>query len=85
MSSYILPTISSPAEPKRDEVILIASGDSRLVANQTGWAAQANMEAQIADAFEEEGFIVRRANPVDNVKGHGFIRSEERRVGKECA
>ena len=73
MNPYNIPSISTPIEPKKDEIILVASGDSRLVANQTGWPAQANMEAQIADAFEEEGFIVRRANPVDPDKGHGFI------------
>ena len=73
MSSYKLPTISSPAEPNANEVILIASGDSRLVANQTGWEAQSKMEAQIAAAFEAEGFTIRRANPVDPKKRHGFI------------
>ena len=73
MSTYRIPDISVPAEPKANEVILIASGDSRLVANQTGWEAQSKMEAQIAAAFAEEGFTIRRANPVDPEKGHGFI------------
>ena len=73
MSSYKLPIISSPAEPNANEVILIASGDSRLVANQTGWEAQSKMEAKIAAAFEAEGFTIRRANPVDPKKRHGFI------------
>lgn len=77
MNQYRIPSIPNIPEPKQDEIILIASGDSRLVANQTGWAAQANMEAQIADAFEEEGFVVRRANPVDKEKGHGFIDSQK--------
>jgi hypothetical protein len=73
MSTYRIPTISYPAEPKAREVVLIASGDSRLVANQTCWEAQSKMEAQIAAAFEAEGYTVRRANPVDPTKGHGFI------------
>ena len=77
MNQYRIPPIPNIPEPKQDEIILIASGDSRLVANQTGWAAQANMEAQIAEAFEEEGFIIRRANPVDKEKGHGFIDSQK--------
>jgi hypothetical protein len=75
--SYQLPTILAIEQPKQDEIILIASGDSRLVANQTGWEAQAHMEAQIADAFEEEGFVVRRANAFDLAKGHGFIDSQK--------
>jgi hypothetical protein len=76
MSEYLLPSVSTPVEQKQDEIFLIASGDSRLIANQTGWAAQCHMEALIADAFEEEGFLVKRANPVDPEKGHGFIDSQ---------
>lgn len=74
--SYQIPTIPSPSKAGEREVILVASGDSRLAANILGWPAQSEVEAQVTAAFEAEGYSVRRANPVDPVKGHGFIDSQ---------
>ena len=76
MSAYTLPDISMPTKAGEREVILVASGDSRLAANILGWPAQSEVEAKVAAAFEAEGYTVRRANPVDPVKGHGFIDSQ---------
>ncbi|MCB9454373.1 MAG: fucose isomerase [Anaerolineaceae bacterium] len=59
-----------------NEIWLVASGDLRESANQTCWAAQADMEARIADAFASEGYTVRRAHPYDPARGHGFISSQ---------
>lgn len=59
-----------------NEIWLVASGDLRESANQTCWAAQADMEARIAAAFASEGCTVRRAHPYDPARGHGFISSQ---------
>ncbi|BDI30859.1 L-fucose isomerase [Capsulimonas corticalis] len=59
------------------QVILIASGDLRIAANQTCEAAQAAMEAQIVAALEREGVTVKRGHPFDPKKGHGFIDSQK--------
>lgn len=59
-----------------NEIVLVASGDLRLAANQTCWAAQADMEARVADAFAKEGFTIRRAHPYDEKLKHGFIWSQ---------
>lgn len=59
-----------------NEIWLVASGDLRESANQTCWAAQADMEVRIADAFASEGYTVRRAHPYDPARGHGFISSQ---------
>jgi hypothetical protein len=48
-----------------DEVILVASGDLRLAANQTCWPAQRDMEKKVTTAFAAEGIAVRRAHPYD--------------------
>jgi hypothetical protein len=56
-----------------EEVWLIASGDSRLSANQTCWPAQAEMERLIVAAFAAEGATVIRAHPYDEKAQHGFI------------
>jgi hypothetical protein len=59
------------------EVLLVASGDLRLSANQNCWAAQRDMESLLTAAIEKQGFKVRRAHPFDEVKQHGFIDSQK--------
>jgi hypothetical protein len=58
------------------EIYLVANGDLRLTANQQCEAAQQAMEAQIIDAFTQEGFKVKRAHGFDPVKKHSFIDSQ---------
>src|SRR5258707_5455129 len=58
-------------------VYLVANGDLRLSANQKCEPAQAAMEKALVEAIQKEGFIVRRAHPFDQKKGHGFIDSQK--------
>src|SRR5689334_13528352 len=62
------------AEP----VILIASGDLRLAANQKCWPAQARVEEAVMQAIRREGREVKRGHACDPAKGHGFIDSQRR-------
>jgi hypothetical protein len=73
MSPYSMPTIEEPRRPEPNEVLLVANGDLRLSANQVCWPAQAEMEAQISQAFAAEGFTVSRAHEYDLELEHGFI------------
>jgi hypothetical protein len=73
MSSYQLPQMVSPDPAGPNEVLLVASGDLRLSANQTCWAAQADMEERATKALADEGVTVRRAHPYDPELKHGFI------------
>src|SRR4030095_2453278 len=73
MTTYQIPQTVSPPLLRTNEVFLIASGDSRLAANQTCWPAQAEMEDQIIKAFAAEGNTVKRAHPYDESLKHGFI------------
>lgn len=59
------------------EVLLVASGDLRLSANQNCWAAQEAMEKALTHAIEKQGWKVKRAHPYDAVKKHGFIDSQK--------
>jgi hypothetical protein len=59
-------------------VVLIASGDLRLSANQNCWAAQLKAEEAVMKAIRGMGADVRRGHPCDPVKGHGFIDSQKR-------
>ena len=60
-----------------EPVLLIASGDLRLSANQKCWPAQASVEASVIAAIGNAGCEVRRAHPFDSVKQHGFIDSQK--------
>ncbi len=70
---YSLPEIKQPALVKPGEAILVASGDLRLSANQTCWAAQSQMEQQVVAAFAREGVTVKRGHLYDSTLKHGFI------------
>ena len=58
-------------------VYLIANGDLRLSANQTCEPAQAEMEKQLVDAFNNLGVKVIRAHKYNPDKKHGFIDSQK--------
>jgi hypothetical protein len=74
--AYTLPSLTSPRPVGPNEVVLVASGDLRLSANQTCWPAQADMEERVAAAFAAEGVTIRRAHQYDPVERHGFISSQ---------
>ncbi len=61
-----------------DPVILIASGDLRLAANQKCWPAQARAEEAVMEAIRRLGHAVERGHACDPAKGHGFIDSQKR-------
>jgi L-fucose isomerase-like protein len=58
-------------------VVLVASGDLRLSANQVCWPAQQQAEQAVVKAIESFGFQVKRGHPFDAVKQHGFIDSQK--------
>ncbi len=58
------------------ETVLVASGDLRETANRLGWPAQADLEANVTAAVGRHGVRLRRAHPVDEPRGHGFISSQ---------
>lgn len=59
------------------EVLLIASGDLRIAANQNCWATQNEMEQLLTKAIEKLGWTVKRAHQYNEVKKHGFIDSQK--------
>ncbi len=63
------------------EIIIVASGDLRLSANQICWPAQQQMEEQLINVFKSHGYSTKRAHEYDSVKQHGLIDSQ--RMGIE--
>lgn len=59
------------------EVVLVASGDLRLSANQNCWSAQEEMELLLSQALAKQGWAVKRAHQYDAEKKHGLINSQK--------
>jgi hypothetical protein len=64
------------AKPAANEVLLVASGDLRLSANQVCWPAQRDMEEKLTAAFALKGYTLVRAHAYDEKLKHGFISSQ---------
>ncbi|MFF1395720.1 fucose isomerase [Streptomyces sp. NPDC058287] len=73
---YAVPQPLTPSAAEPGTVYTVASGDLRPAANITGWPSQQKLEADLAAALTDLGWTVRRAHPVDEKKGHGFIDSQ---------
>lgn len=76
MANYRLPKLTKPKKVKTKQVIMVASGDLRLSANQVCWATQAGMEEELAEAVKSCGFELVRAHPYKPKEKHGFIGSQ---------
>ena len=59
------------------KIQMVASGDLRPSANETCWAAQADMEAKLTAAVARLGGKVERAHPYKPSLKHGFIASQK--------
>jgi hypothetical protein len=58
-------------------VLLVASGDLRLSANQNCWAEQEKLENELKKVVSLLGYSVKRAHAYDKAAGHGFIDSQK--------
>jgi hypothetical protein len=76
MSSYAVPVLEIPTAVTPSEVLLVASGDLRQSANKVCWAAQAELEKELAESLRAEGFTLRRAHPYRDDLEHGFIYNQ---------
>jgi hypothetical protein len=61
----------------KKQVVLVASGDLRVSANQVCWPAQQAMEQALGQAAAACGYEVVRGHAFDPAKGHGFIASQK--------
>ena len=72
--------LENPIKVGKKQVLLVASGDLRLSANQVCWPAQNAMEHALSKAVAEQGFELVRAHPFDASTGHGFIASQKQGI-----
>ena len=76
MAEYQFPTRSKPDRVTKEQVLLVASGDSRQAANQNCWPAQQEMEQALTRAVAHAGYELVRAHPYKPDEQHGFIGSQ---------
>ena len=72
-----LAKIADPPKLKKNQVLLVASGDLRTSANQKCWPAQQEMEQKLSQAVADAGCELVRAHPFKESEGHGFIGSQK--------
>ena len=77
MAKYDLPKLTKIPKVARKQVLLAASGDLRLSANQTCWPKQKEMEDLLTKAVAEAGYELVRAHPYKEDEQHGFIGSQK--------
>jgi L-fucose isomerase-like protein len=77
MADYRFPTTPKPGKVKKNQVLLVASGDLRLSANQKCWPAQAEMEQALTRAVADAGYELVRAHAYKPAEQHGFIGSQK--------
>src|SRR6478752_897351 len=77
MPDYQIPSTSKPARAGKKQVLLVASGDLRLSANQKCWPAQQEMEQSLGRAIADAGYELVRAHPYKESEQHGFIASQK--------
>lgn len=64
---------TQPASP----IVLIASGDLRLSANQVCWEAQRQLELKLSEIVARLGYSIERAHCYNESEKHGFISSQK--------
>jgi hypothetical protein len=74
--AYLFPTVQRPTKIGKHQILLIASGDLRLSANQKCWPEQENMEIALGTVLADLGYELVRAHPFKEDQQHGFISSQ---------
>ena len=77
MPKYEIPKIAKPPKVGKKQILLVASGDSRLSANQCCWEKQKEMEDALTTAVDAAGYELVRAHPYKEDEKHGFIGSQK--------
>jgi hypothetical protein len=77
LTPYKLPKLLKPKKTKARQVLMIASGDLRLSANQVFWETQAALERDLSRAVKSCKYELVRAHPYKPKEKHGFIGSQK--------
>jgi hypothetical protein len=76
MATNRMPKVAKVSRAGQKQVLMVASGDLRLSANQVCWPAQKKMEQDLGRAVADAGYELVRAHPYKRKEKHGFIASQ---------
>lgn len=71
----LLENMAKKVKTQKQQVVLIANGDSQIYVNQDSWETQEIMEQALDKAVASLGFQVTRAHPYKESQRNGFIAS----------
>ena len=77
MLNLNLPSSPATIQAGEKEILLVTNADLREAANVTCWPTQKAYEEKLGIALERLGYRVKRAHPVNEKRGHGFISSQK--------
>jgi len=77
MAKYAVPKVAKPPKARKNQVVLVASGDLRDSANEVCWAKQQEMEEALGRALAAEGYELVRAHGYKPDVKHGLISSQK--------
>lgn len=68
----------SPAKIGTDnkQILMVTNADLREPANVTCWPVQKKFEDKLQLALQQQGYEMKRAHPINQARGHGFISSQ---------
>ncbi|MFP2515590.1 signal transduction protein [Buttiauxella agrestis] len=76
MLTQTLPSVSQKITAGNNEILMVTNADLRESANLACWPVQQKYEAKLHDALSSLGYSMKRAHPIDEERGHGFISSQ---------
>lgn len=77
MLTLTLPEARPPIKAAANEVLLVTNADLRESANTRCWPVQQKFEARLQEVLLTRfGYRMRRAHPVKDGQGHGFISTQ---------
>jgi L-fucose isomerase-like protein len=68
--------VSQKITAGKNEILMVTNADLRESANLACWPVQQKYEAKLHDALSTLGYSMKRAHPIDEQRGHGFISSQ---------
>lgn len=76
MLKLTLPKLPNVISAGHKEILMITNADLREPANLTCWPVQQKFEQKLAEALQVQGYQMKRAHAINEVRGHGFISSQ---------
>lgn len=76
MLNLNLPPLPAKIGTDNKQILMVTNADLREPANVTCWPVQKKFEDKLQQALKQQGYEMKRAHPINQARGHGFISSQ---------